>query len=131
MPEASTFLWKIIKLKYYFLTIYSDLLSKVHLQSNSEYIVRQYFNFIIFHKNVLASDNIVYQVSPYNLIDFVLSFSWNLVSYPRLEFVSCDRVWRRGNIWNSPLPHTLKCPSDFNCWYWVCQMYWHSGCLLV
>ena len=26
MSEASTFLWKIIKLKYYFLTIYSDLL---------------------------------------------------------------------------------------------------------
>ena len=32
--DASTFLWKIIKLKYYFLTIYSDLLSKVHHQSN-------------------------------------------------------------------------------------------------
>ena len=37
MSEASTFLWKIIKLKYYFLTIYSDLLSKVHLQSNLIY----------------------------------------------------------------------------------------------
>ena len=34
LPEASKFLWKIIKLKYYFLTIYSDLLSKAHLQSN-------------------------------------------------------------------------------------------------
>ena len=28
IAQASTFLWKIIKLKYYFLTIYSDLLSK-------------------------------------------------------------------------------------------------------
>ena len=34
MLEASTFLWKIIKLKYYLLTTYSDLLSEVHLQSN-------------------------------------------------------------------------------------------------
>ena len=34
MSEASTFLWKIIKLEYYFLTIYSDLLSKVHLQGD-------------------------------------------------------------------------------------------------
>ena len=34
MSEASTFLWKIIKLKYDFLIIYSDLLSKVHLQNN-------------------------------------------------------------------------------------------------
>ena len=32
--DASTFSWKIIKLKYYFLTMYSDLLSKVHHQSN-------------------------------------------------------------------------------------------------
>ena len=31
--EASTFLWKITKLEYYFLTIYSDLLSKVYHQS--------------------------------------------------------------------------------------------------
>ena len=28
--EASTSLWNTAKLKYYFLTIYSDLLSKVH-----------------------------------------------------------------------------------------------------
>ena len=34
--EASTLLWEIIKLKY-FLTFYSDLLSKVHLQSNLYY----------------------------------------------------------------------------------------------
>ena len=34
--EASTLLWKIIKLKC-FLTFYSDLLSKVHLQSNLYY----------------------------------------------------------------------------------------------
>ena len=32
--RSKYFLWKIIKLKYYFLTIYLDLLSKVHLQSN-------------------------------------------------------------------------------------------------
>ena len=34
--EASTLLWEIIKLKY-FLNFYSDLLSKVHLQSNLYY----------------------------------------------------------------------------------------------
>ena len=34
--EASTLLWEIIKLKY-FLTFYSDLLSKVHLQTNLYY----------------------------------------------------------------------------------------------
>ena len=32
--EASTFLWKMIKLKYHFLIMYSDLLSKVHLREN-------------------------------------------------------------------------------------------------
>ena len=32
--RSKYFLWKIIKLKYYFLTIYLDVLSKVHLQSN-------------------------------------------------------------------------------------------------
>ena len=36
MSEASTYLWK-IKLKYYFLTMYLGLLSKVLLQSNPIY----------------------------------------------------------------------------------------------
>ena len=31
--ETSTVLWKITKLEYYLLTMYSDLLSKVHLQT--------------------------------------------------------------------------------------------------
>ena len=63
MSEASTFLWKITKLKYYFLTIYSDLLSK------SLNIQLECFNFVIFHKNVLASDNIIYA-----LFDFKSTF---------------------------------------------------------
>ena len=45
--EASTFLWKIIKLKYYFLTIYSDLLFKT-LKMDFGKKVRIYSYKIIF-----------------------------------------------------------------------------------
>ena len=83
--EASTFLWKMIKLKYYILIIYSDLLSKVHLLENGIWKVspntylennisillfstkmcfgkyrKKYFSCIIFHESVLASNNIAY-----------------------------------------------------------------------
>ena len=86
--EASTFLWKMIKLKYYFLIIYSDLLSKVHFLENGIWKVspniylennisillfstkmyfgkyrKKYLSFIIFHKNVLASNNIAYFIA--------------------------------------------------------------------
>ena len=58
------------------------------------------------------------------LSHFLFSFYWNLVSSFRLKFVSCERIWNKGNIWNSPLPHTLKCPLTFNCWYYGCQRCW-------
>ena len=37
---------------------------------------------------------------------------------------SCKRICSKGNIRNSPLPHTLKRPSTFYCWYCGCRMCW-------
>ena len=77
---------EIIKLKYYFITIYSELLCKVHLlwrwtlESKSEYIViKKYLNFIIFHKNVLASNNIVYHN---NMSIYMLEACGQISLYP-------------------------------------------------
>ena len=55
-----------------------------------------------------------------------MNICWNLVSYLRLKFVSCERICSKGKIRNSPLPHSLKCPSAFTCWfcgYRVCWRY--------
>ena len=35
-----------------------------------------------------------------------------------------ERICSKRNIRNSLLPHTLKCPSTFNCWYGGCWMCW-------
>ena len=51
-----------------------------------------------------------------------MNFCWKFL----LKFASCESIWSRGNTWNSPLPHTLKCHSTFNCWYcgsWMCWWY--------
>ena len=60
----------------------------------------------------------------HNLFSFILKFCWNLISQPRIKFVSCKHICSKANIRNSPLPHTLKCPSTFNCWYCGCRMCW-------
>ena len=40
------------------------------------------------------------------------------------NIASSERICGKGNIRNSSLPHTLKCPSIFNCWYCGCPMRW-------
>ena len=62
-------------------------------------------------------------ISHHNLFNFVFNFCWNLVSQVSLKSVSCESICSKGN---SPLPHTLKCLSTFNCWYcsyWICLRY--------
>ena len=50
------------------------------------------------------------------------------------QLLSCKLNWSKGNIQNSPLPHTLTYPSTFNSWCRGCRMCWRytlALCLLV
>ena len=84
----------------------------------------------ISQKQSKMKTNVVIDIStpiPYlgvQLCALCFEFLLNLVSQLRLKFVSCERICSKGNIRNSLLPHTLKCPSTFNCWYCGCRMRW-------